>query len=312
MRPEMVSGARSRAAASSRAAMPGPTFCSGLADLAARYRGFIVDQWGVLHDGGAPYPLAVEGLAQLRAAGKRVVLLSNSGKRAAINRRRLAALGIAPDLYDGLVTSGEATWQALADRSDPVFARLGRRCILWSRDGDRSLVEDQDLEVVADAADAEFLLLGGIEDDARPEQFTAALEQAAARGLPMVCANPDVIAVQPGGRFGFAPGALARHYEDLGGPVAYVGKPFAPVYELCLDALGRLARHEVLVIGDSVAHDVAGGAGMGLATALIMAGIHAPLFDLERGPSANAAALERLEAEYGARPDWVLPRFRWR
>jgi HAD superfamily hydrolase (TIGR01459 family) len=312
MRPETASHTRSGAAGDSRRARAEPTFCSGLADLAARYRGFIVDQWGVLHDGGAPYPLALEALAELRAAGRRVVLLSNSGKRAAINRRRLAALGIAPDLYDGLVTSGEATWQALAERGDPVFARLGRRCLLWSRDGDRSLVEDQKLELADDVATADFLLLGGIADDARLEPFTATLEQAAARGLPMVCANPDVIAVQPGGRFGFAPGALARQYETLGGQVAYVGKPFPPVYELCLDALGPLAREEVLVVGDSVAHDVAGGAGMGLATALIMAGIHAPLFDLERGPSANAAALERLEAEYGARPDWVLPRFCWR
>ncbi len=289
-----------------------PVFCSGLADLASRYRGFIVDQWGVLHDGGAPYPDALDGLAELRAAGKRVVLLSNSGQRAAVNRRRLAALGIDPDLYDALVTSGEATWQALAGRSEPLFAGLGRRCMLWARAGDRSLVEDRGLQVVTDVEEADFLLLGGIEDDARLEQFTAALERAAARDLPMVCANPDVVAVLPGGAFGIAPGALARHYEGLGGQVAYVGKPHRPVYELCLETLAPLPPGEILVIGDSVAHDIAGGAGMGLATALIMGGIHASLFDLEHGLSANAAALERLEAEYGARPDWVLPRFRWR
>ena len=289
-----------------------PTFCSGLADLASRYRGFIVDQWGVLHDGATPYPEALEGLAELRAAGKRVVLLSNSGKRAAINEQRLAGLGIAADLYDAMVTSGEATWQALARRSDPVFAGLGRRCVLWSRTGDRSLVDDQGLEVVADLEQADFLLLGGVEDDARLEQFTAALEQAAARDLPMICANPDVVAVQPGGGFGIAPGAVARHYEDLGGRVVYIGKPHRPVYELCLETLAPLSPGEILVVGDSVAHDIAGGAGMGLATALIMGGIHAPLFDLGRGLSANAAALDRLEAEYGARPDWVLPRFRWR
>jgi len=289
-----------------------PTFCSGLADLASRYRGFIVDQWGVLHDGGAPYPSALDCLAELRAAGKRLVLLSNSGQRAAGNRRRLAALGIGADLYDALVTSGEATWHALAARSDPFLAGLGRRCVLWSRSGDRSLVEGQGLEVVTDPGQADFLLLGGIEDDARPEQFTATLEGAVARDLPMICANPDVIAVLPGGAFGIAPGAVARHYQELGGRVLYVGKPHRPVYDLCLETLAPLPPGEILVIGDSVAHDIAGGAGVGLATALIMAGIHAPLFDLERGLSANAAALERLEAEYGARPDWALPRFRWR
>ncbi len=109
-----------------------------------------------------------------------------------------------------------------------------------------------------------------------------------------------------------AAGALARHYQDLGGRVICVGKPQRPVYGLCLEALAPLPPCEILAIGNSVAHDVAGGAGMGLATALIMAGIHAPLFDLERGLSANAAALDRLHTDYGARPDWVLPRFRWR
>jgi HAD superfamily hydrolase (TIGR01459 family) len=106
-----------------------PTFCSGLADLASRYRGLIVDQWGVLHDGARPYAAALECLAQLRAAGKRIVLLSNSGKRTAINRARLAEIGIDGSLYDTIVTSGEATWQALAERTEPFFAARGRR---WS------------------------------------------------------------------------------------------------------------------------------------------------------------------------------------
>ena len=288
-----------------------PTFCSGLADLASRYRGFIVDQWGVLHDGAHPYADALDCLARLRDAGKRVVLLSNSGKRTALNRARLAEIGIDEALYDALVTSGEATWRALAERTEPFFAKLGRRCILWSRYGDRSAVEGLALEVVERAEDAQFLLLAGVEDDARLEDFSAALEMAAARGLPMVCANPEIVAVLPDGGFGMAPGAVAHHYEQLGGKVGYVGKPHRPIYQACLEALGELPRDEVLTIGDSIAHDIAGGAAMELDTALIMSGIHSRIFDLERGAGANRAALEELAREYGVLPRWVLPRFRW-
>ena len=288
-----------------------PTFCSGLADLASRYRGFIVDQWGVLHDGAHPYADALDCLARLRDAGKRIVLLSNSGKRTALNRARLAEIGIDEALYDALVTSGEATWRALAERTEPFFAKLGRRCILWSRYGDRSAVEGLALEVVERVDGAEFLLLAGVEDDARLEDFSAALEMAAARGLPMVCANPEIVAVLPDGGFGMAPGAVAHHYEQLGGKVGYVGKPHRPIYQACLEALGDLPRDEVLTIGDSIAHDIAGGAAMELDTALIMSGIHSRIFDLERGAGANRAALEELAREYGVLPRWVLPRFRW-
>lgn len=291
--------------------MTEPTFCSGLADLARRYQGFIVDQWGVLHDGERPYADAIDGLVRLRAGGKRVVLLSNSGKRTTTNRDRLRAIGIGDELYDDVVTSGEATWRALAERSEPFFAGLGRRCILWSRYGDRSEVDGLPLEVVERVEDAEFLLLGGVEDDARLEQFAPTLEAAITRRLPMVCANPDVVAVQPGGRFGMAPGAVAHHYEQLGGEVVYLGKPHAPIYRACLEALGDPPRREVLAIGDSLAHDIAGGVAMGLDTALVMGGIHRPIFDLEHGASANRAALERLEHEYGILPRWVLPSFRW-
>ena len=288
-----------------------PTFCSGLADLASRYRGFIVDQWGVLHDGARPYADALDCLARLRAAGKRIVLLSNSGKRTAFNRARLAEIGIDQTLYDALVTSGEATWRALAERTEPFFKALGRRCVVWSRPGDRSTVDGLPLEMVERVDDAEFLLLAGVENDARLEDFSADLEVAAGRGLPMVCANPDIVAVLPDGGFGMAPGAVAHHYEQLGGQVGYVGKPHRPIYQACLEALGEVPRDEVLTIGDSIAHDVAGGAAMELDTALVMSGIHSRLFDLERGAGANRAALEELAREYGVLPRWVLPRFRW-
>jgi HAD superfamily hydrolase (TIGR01459 family) len=289
-----------------------PTFCSGLADLASRYRGFIVDQWGVLHDGARPYADALDCLARLRQAGKRIVLLSNSGKRTALNRARLSEIGLDAALYDALVTSGEATWRALAERPEPFFRSLGRRCILWSRSGDRSTVAGLPLEVVERVEDADFLLLAGVEDAARLEDFGAELEAAAARGLPMVCANPDIVAVHPDGGFGMAPGALAHHYEQLGGRVGYVGKPHRPIYETCLQALGAVPRAEVLTIGDSIAHDVAGGAAMELDTALIMSGIHSRIFDPARGAAANRAALEQLAREYGVLPRWVLPRFAWR
>jgi HAD superfamily hydrolase (TIGR01459 family) len=266
----------------------------------------------VLHDGARPYADALDCLARLREAGKRVVLLSNSGKRTAVNRARLAEIGIAESLYDAVVTSGEATWQALAARKDPFYAGLGARCYLWSRDGDRSVVDGLPLEVVEGVEDADFLLLGGVEDDARLEDFGAVLEAAARRGLPMVCANPDIVAVQPNGVFGMAPGAVAHHYEQLGGTVSYVGKPHRPIYEVALQALGNPPHAEVLAVGDSMAHDVAGGAAMELDTALVMAGIHGRLFDPARGASANRAAMEQLALEYGVLPRWVLPSFRWR
>jgi HAD superfamily hydrolase (TIGR01459 family) len=265
-----------------------------------------------VHDGGAPYPDAIDCLARLRAAGKRVVLLSNSGTRAAPNRARLAELGFAEELYDAVVTSGEATWRALAERTDPFFAGLGRRCLLWSRYGDLGAIEGLPLERVERVEDAEFLLLAGTEDEAVLDDFVDPLERAAARGLPMVCGNPDVVVMRPGGEIGMAPGTVARHYERLGGRVAYVGKPHRPVYELCLALLDRPPLDQVLAIGDSLAHDIAGGAAMGLDTALIMAGIHADRFDAPDQPGANGAAFAALEREYGVRPRWALPRFRWR
>ena len=291
--------------------MSATLFADRLRDIAPRYRGFIIDQWGVLHDGGEPYPDAIDCLASLRAQGVRIVLLSNSGKRAGHNRKRLAEMGFEGELFDAVVTSGEACWRALHDRDDLAFAGLGKRCYLWARSEDRSHVEGLDLEMVDDPAEADFLYLAGVPDYGKLETYLEALEVGAARGLPLICANPDIIAIYPNGGRGMAPGGVARRYEEMGGKAIYVGKPHRPVYELCLKELGGLPREALLGIGDSLEHDIAGGNGIGIDTALLSHGVHRDAFAGAEDEPAKQAALDRLADDFGARPRFVLPRFLW-
>src|SRR6185503_15783687 len=68
----------SRATAASPKSVP---ILPGLARLAERYDGFILDLWGTIHDGLRPWAGAVECLAELKRRGKRVLLLSNAPRR---------------------------------------------------------------------------------------------------------------------------------------------------------------------------------------------------------------------------------------
>ncbi len=287
------------------------TFADGLSEIAERYQGFIIDQWGVLHDGGEPYPGALECLRSLRAMGVRIVLLSNSGKRAAFNQKRLAAMGYDDSLYDAVVTSGEACWQAMRDKTEPGFVDLGDKCYLWARGGDLSHVDGLDMQAVDNAADADFLFLAGVPDYAEIDTYLPVLEVSAKRGLPLICANPDIIAIYPNGGRGMAPGGVAKRYEEMGGKAIYVGKPHRPVYELCLRKLDGIAKSAILGIGDSMQHDIAGGNSIGIDTTLLTHGVLRDAFAKADEEAGRQAVIDRLETEYRARPRWVLPSFIW-
>ncbi len=286
------------------------TTIEGIGALADRYDSFILDQWGVLHDGSLPYPGAVECLERLRAKGRRIVLLSNSGRRAGPNVARLARIGFAPDLYDAFVTSGEATWLELAIRDQPFYRGLGRRCLLFSRGGDRSVVEGLDLTLVDEVGSADFILLGGIDAPPLTEaDFEPVLNAALRRRLPMICANPDRVGLRDG-RPVLAPGAVARRYQAMGGRVRLIGKPWPEIYRPCLAALNGGADESVVAVGDSLEHDIAGGIAMRLDTVLVQGGIYADHF---AGLTAaeTQARLAALCREHGATPTWTLPAFRW-
>lgn len=280
----------------------------GISAIVDTYDLFVVDQWGVLHDGESPYPGAVDALENLRRAGKRVVLLSNSARRAAMGVRHLDGMGIPRTLYDDLVTSGEETWRHLHDRPDEFYRGLGTRCLLFSWGYDRGTTEGTGIAVTESVAEADFILNAGTNRE--PMSFyEPMLRAAAARGLPMICANPDLVSVAPDGELVVSPGAVARRYEELGGSVRYHGKPGRAVYEACFARVPGAGR--AIGIGDSLHHDVAGAHGAGIDALLIAGGVHAKALGIAWGAAPDLARLEALAAEIGHRPDCVTPVFRW-
>ena len=295
--------------------MRAPPLVDGLRTLAPRFDAFLLDQFGVLHDGTTVYPGVIDCLEALKAAGKRVVILSNSGTRRALNQDRLALLGIATALYEDFVTSGEVARAYL--ESAPAELRPGTggtaplRCLPLGGPAERAILEGLPVIEVAQVAGADFLLVASFGQDPPPrEAFTETLEAARRRGLTLVCANPDVKGVSPRGLI-HAPGALAADYEAAGGKVVYIGKPHPLIYRHVLNGLAPLPPERVIAVGDSLAHDIAGAAGVGLAAALVIAGIHhAELGDPADG-EAFASRLAALERRHHARPDYLLQRLVW-
>ncbi len=290
--------------------MPDTAAIEGIRDLAERYHGFIIDQWGVLHDGTTVYPDVHGVLAELQRRAKQMVLLSNTSRRVADNRRQLRGLGLNPGMFAGIVTSGEAAYLSLLHKRRPPFDRLGRRCLLLSHPGDTSPVDGLDLDLVDSVDEADFVFLAWYDRAAHPEDhFAAFAGRAIKRRLPLICANPDRLVRVVGGLIE-APGAYAARYTGAGGEVVYVGKPHAPIYAACLDLLEGLEKNEIVCIGDSLEHDIKGANDMGLDSALVAGGIHAEEL-LRTDGGLSLEKLPPLMLEHGAKPRYVLRRFGW-
>src|SRR5258706_3438646 len=155
--------------------------------LAPEYDGFILDLWGVVHDGTAPFPGVLDCMQRLIDAGKRLVLLSNAPRRSDDVVRRIAKIGVPDHLFHGVMSSGEEAWQHLHRRDDPFYAALGRRCLHIGSERDLEIREGLALEFVATAEQAEFILNTGPAGwDDSIQDYKAVLRGALARKLPMV------------------------------------------------------------------------------------------------------------------------------
>lgn len=279
---------------------------AGLREIADRYDGYIVDLWGVMHDGVKAFPEAVDCLQQLKSRGARIVMLSNAPRRSAVAATRSITVGVTPDLYDAIVTSGEDCWLSL-EQAPP-----GKRALFIAASWDADYLDGLDIEGVDDPADADFVLALGVEratSDLAP--FESLLQAAQRRDLFMLCANPDLVVIHDG-KLELCAGAVARRYEEIGGRVRYHGKPHDNVYRRAFEALGPSIRKDrILAIGDSLRTDVAGARASGTASAFVSDGIHWEELAEALGRDPDPAKVAAHLATGTPRPDWVLRRFAW-
>ncbi len=279
---------------------------TGLSTIADRYEGFILDLWGVIHDGVTPYPGAIDCLRHLREAGKRAVLLSNAPRRAHVAQAALRGMGIADELYTGILTSGEATHLLLRDRRDPWFAALGNRVYHLGPERDRNVIEGLDLTRVDRPDQAGFVLNTGPDDSGDPSSMTdwePILHACRRAGLPMICANPDLEVIRGGARL-LCAGTLTQRYEQLGGQARWIGKPDPTIYTPVLDMLATGPR-AVLAVGDSLRTDMAGAAAAGVAGCWVLGGIHGEAL------AGDPTRIDAAARTAGLSPRACVPRFVW-
>jgi HAD superfamily hydrolase (TIGR01459 family) len=258
-----------------------------LADLTGRYDAVFCDLWGCLHNGQTAYPAAVAALQGFRGTGGKVVLLTNAPRPKSSVVKQLDGLGVPRDAYDLVVTSGDAAQMGM------LSGAVGRKVHFIGAPKDEVFFTDfaEDLATYAATQppitrvplnEAEGIVCTGLRDDLTetPDDYRATLLMGKTLGLPMLCANPDII-VDMGDKRLYCAGALAQAYEEMGGTALYFGKPHPPIYDLArrrLAEAGGPADPQILCIGDGIFTDIQGGIGEGLDTLFITGGLEADRF----------------------------------
>jgi HAD superfamily hydrolase (TIGR01459 family) len=278
--------------------VPGPSRIEHLAEIASAYDALLCDAWGVIHDGVALFDGAADALLNFRRRRGPVVILTNAPRPARIIPAQLDRLGLAREAYDAVVTSGDATRAEIGKRGGQPAFRIGP-------EKDDAFFDDAPVNFTP-IEDAQFIVCTGLIDDhnEEPEDYRDLLQTAAARALPMICANPDVV-VRWGGRLIWCAGALAQIYERLGGTVIYGGKPHPPIYDLALSRIASLLgaapeRSRVLAVGDGLETDIRGANAQGFGAVYVAGagGVHDGASDAQAAlaaAGAEAHVMERLK-----------------
>ncbi len=287
--------------------MPEPLIVSGLSAVADRYDVVLSDVWGVIHNGREAFPVACEALARFQRERGPVVLISNAPRPRADASVQARALGVPDAAWSGYVTSGDVTRAEIAARAPAAMWAIGA-------ERDETLYTGLDLPRAGPDA-AGFVSCTGLADDdtETPEDYREGLAIAAARGLEMVCANPDKV-VRRGDHLIWCAGAVADLYASLGGRVVIAGKPHRPIYDAALAEaerlLGRpLDRRRALAIGDGLPTDVAGANAHDLDLMFVAAGIDSDRL-MPRG-ALDSQALAAFLDEAGAHAAYALPELVW-
>lgn len=304
-------------------------------DILPKYDAFILDQFGVMHNGVEALPGALECVKELHAAGKTLIILSNTSAPSDAALKKLPKFGFDPSMFIGAVTSGEEASKYILEKYGSSQNSKASKALFLTWDAsdpnnprltalpEQFLAECGNVQVAESVEEADFLLLHGSEvwykasgtaeslgpfiEHGDLSHVNPLLEQCIAHNLPAVCANPDFVVQTPTGGTAFMPGKIAQRYLELGGECNIFGKPQPEHFRACLDALGVDA---VAHVGDSLHHDIAGASAAGIDSVFVSSGIHLCDFgDTKWGKLPSAERLQALFEETETTPTHVVPAF---
>jgi len=278
-------------------------FIDGLSEIAGDYDAILCDAWGVIHNGKNLLPGAADAMVRFRERRGPIVILTNAPKPAAVIPPQLDALKLPRAAWDGIVTSGDSTRAEIERFLQMPAYRIGPPF-------DDPLFEGMAIEFVT-LEEAGFIVCTGLNDGftEEPDQYRDRLRLAAERGLPMVCANPD-IQVNWGGRLMWCAGALAEIYESFGGSVVYGGKPYPAIYRLAEAAVEKArgpgaGAPRLLGVGDGLHTDILGANKAGIDALLVVGdgGLHV-------GASEKQGLIDKITRD-GLRVTAIMEGLKW-
>jgi len=278
---------------------------NGIEAISGNYDALLVDAWGVLHDGVSCYAGVKRCLLHLSELDKPVIVLSNAARRHDAIERELLRVGITPELYHSVLSSGELAWHSL--NSSSSSDGLGNSGYYLGPERSQTLCVGLPVNWVDSLERADFVLNTGapVGNPADVRDLTPILGKMLKRQLPMHCANPDQFAIR-GGEMGISAGAIAGHYQSMGAKrIIYYGKPQPELFEKALQALG-IEKSRVIMVGDAFETDIAGANNFGIDSLLIAGGIHqAELKTL------STETVEILAKRYKFTPSYFCRSFCW-
>ena len=255
-----------------------PQKLKGISEISDKFDVYFIDLWGVIHNGVQCYPEALKVLEKLKEQNKKIVLISNAPRPAAVVKVFLETIGLKSSGYDFLVTSGDITREYISlNSSKKNFYHLGP-----TRDID--LFKDLNVTLTSKEECEEIICTGLVSDEEeRLQDYKILLDFFLNKKIPLICANPDEV-VARGEKIVFCAGALANQYKQEGGMVRYFGKPYSEIYSF---ALKKIRAHKdfkekkeinTLVIGDNIKTDIKGANFSNLDSVLILNGIYKDFF----------------------------------
>ena len=262
-----------------------------LSKIFREYDAFIIDLWGVMHNGISLNSSAMNAVRELDSNGKRIIFLSNAPRPTKKVIEFLKKMKMDERYLKNVLTSGEAALNSLKRNE------FGKKFYHLGPQRDDSLFVDIKKNQTS-IENCDFILCTGLFDEEEENlKFYENLLKNFTKKI-LVCTNPDLI-VHRGGEEEYCAGKIAEIFEKLGGRVIYFGKPHKEVYLSCLKE-----NEKTLVIGDNLKTDIKGANNMKLDSIFITNGVH-------KSKIKNEEFLKKTLEEYNVSSKYFQEELTW-